>query len=71
MGGWEGAGGGSGGGRQWLSWWWQCHVVVCVELPFCHMGSGSVVGMTAVSLVAVGGVAKSQVVQLSIVDNIG
>ena len=34
-------------------------------------GSGSVGGMTAVSLVAVGGGAISRVVQLSIVDNIG
>ena len=44
-------------------------MVVCVEWPFCHMGFGSVGGMTAVSLVAVGAI--SRVVQLSIVDNIG
>ena len=51
---------------------WQCHVVVvCGMAILSHGGSGSVGGMTAMSLVAMGGDAISRVVQLSIVDNIG
>ena len=46
-------------------------VVVCGMAILSHGGSGSVGGMTAMSLVAMGGDAISRVVQLSIVDNIG